>query len=303
MKILLVNIDSKQPNLALHKVEKFYKDKGHQIDWLHLNKAKKWSDGFFSTPALDKKYSKIFVSCVFTKNKDECKVWEGKALIGGSGYSLSVQLPEKIERVKPKINYGFTTRGCIRKCKFCVVPEKERLVHPVGDLLDLWDGKSKLITVLDNNILALPKHFKKICHQAQENKIKLDFSQGLDHRLLTADLAKVLKNIRHVEYRFSFDHPSYVKTVEKAINILKEQGIKRSQWYVLVGFDTTFEEDLFRLDFLRDLGQVVYVMRYSRERIYIPLARWANQAHIFRAMDWKSFLEHKENKRYRKLFK
>ena len=284
--------DSKLANIPLMKISSYYKG---NVDWYyelnHYNYDKIY-------------YSKIFN---FTKKLDR----EDDMIVGGTGHNLTTTLPDDIENcdldysIYPECDYSmqFLSRGCIRKCKFCVVPEKEGYVHPVGDLLDLWDGKSKLITVLDNNILALPKHFKKICHQAQENKIKLDFSQGLDHRLLTADLAKVLKNIRHVEYRFSFDHPSYVKTVEKAINILKEQGIKRSQWYVLVGFDTTFEEDLFRLDFLRDLGQVVYVMRYSRERIYIPLARWANQAHIFRAMDWKSFLEHKENKRYRKLFK
>ena len=138
MKILIVDIDSKIPNLALAKICKYHQDKGDKI--------------YYDMPLIQT--DKIYVSCVFTKNRHKAEQWEGKAEIGGSGYNLTTTLPPEIENIKPHINLGFTTRGCIRNCEFCIVPKKEGKIRIVGELLDLWDGKAKDIAVLDNNILA-----------------------------------------------------------------------------------------------------------------------------------------------------
>jgi hypothetical protein len=168
-------------------------------------------------------------------------------------------------------------------------------VHIVGDLLDLWDGKSKQVTVMDNNILALPDQFALVCKQARENKIKIDFNQGLDHRLLTVEIADLLISISHTEYRFAFDHPSMMATVERAIAILKNKGVNRCNWYVLVGFNTTREDDLMRLNYLRDKGQRAYVQRYEthyHDPFYVGLARWVNQPHLFVGMTWQEFLDY-----------
>lgn len=291
-RVLLIDIDSKIPNLALHKVAKYYEEKNYEVIWNY--------------PLAKDSVEFIYVSCVFTKNKDKCKTWEergGPVQIGGTGYSLIATLPKDIEAVKPRINLGFTTRGCIRKCEFCVVPEKEGKIHPVGDLLDLWDGKGSDIVVLDNNILALPDHFRMVCQQARENKIRVDFNQGLDHRLLDAGMVKELKSIRHVEYRFAFDHPSYKKSVSRAIEMLQDGGIRRCSWYVLVGFNTTIEEDLDRLMYLRSMNQNAYVQRFEtcyHKPEYISMARWANQHHLFQALTWDEFkVKESEYKRRR----
>lgn len=154
MNILLINIDSvKVPNLALKKIEKYHIDKGDHVTW--------------NMPLMATTADKVYVSCVFKKNKRLAEAYEvySNAVIGGSGYDIKIKLPEEIENIKPRINYGFTSRGCNRKCGFCIVPEKEGREHVVGDLLDLWDGESKEVTVMDNNILALPKHFYKICNR------------------------------------------------------------------------------------------------------------------------------------------
>lgn len=293
MKVLLIDINSKIPNLALKKVEKYYKDRGDEVVW--------------DMPLDAINADKVYVSCVFkpVTEDEQSKVdyWVNfpKALVGGSGYSLDITLPDDIESIKPRINYGFTTRGCIRKCKFCIVPQKEGKIRVVGDLLDLWDGKSKLVTLLDNNILANPTHFKYICKQARDNKIRLDFNQGLDHRLLTEDIVTELKITSHVEYRFAFDHPSYIKTVDRAIDLLQSHQINRCSWYVLIGFETSFEDDLFRLNHLRNRNQNAYVQRYYTNKDTLPniaLARWANQHHIFQGMTFVEFLNHPDNKRY-----
>jgi len=284
MKILLLNIDQRFPNLALEKIALWHKD--DEVIW--------------DMPIMASQCDKVYVSCIFSWNKNLCRQWEGIAEIGGSGYDITKTLSKQIEDVKPHINWGFTTRGCIRNCSFCIVPQKEGKIRDVGDLLDLWDGKAKQITLLDNNILGLPNHFDLICKQARDNKIKVDFNQGLDHRLLTDDICKTLKKTSHTEYRFAFDHPSYEKTVTKAIDMLRKHGINRCMWYVLVGFNTTFDEDLSRLNFLRDRNQNVYVQRYNQCVLpeYIPLARWGNQRHIFQGMTWEQFLARPENKRY-----
>ena len=127
---------------------------------------------------------------------------------------------------------------------------------------------------------------------------------GGEFRLLTADIVALLKSIRHHEYRFSFDAPESVNAVERAITLLQDNGIKRCMWFVLCGFDTTFQEDLFRLNYVRQRNQVAFVQRYRRngtkpDARLTALARWANQHDIFRGMTWEQFCEHPDNKPYR----
>jgi len=290
MEILLINIDSKRmPNLALKKIEKYHLDNGDEVIW--------------DIPLYAHLMDKIYVSCVFEKNKAECLQWKDRALIGGSGYDLKTTLPEEIEKVKPHINLGFTTRGCIRKCKFCVVPEKEGRIRIVGDLLDLWDGESKDIVLLDNNILALPEHFKLICKQARENKIRLDFNQGLDCRLLNQDIVDELKTIKHKELHFAFDSLDYFDKVNRAITILQKNGINRCNWLMLTGFDTTLKEDLFRANYLKSRNQNAYVMRFdnSKRKDLTILAMWVNNHKWFQGMDFNQFLDMFKNRKYREL--
>ena len=269
------------PNYALKKIEKYHLDKGDEVVW--------------DLPLYRRLADMVYISCVFEKNKNKCFDYEDdkKCFIGGSGYDLKKELPGEIEKVKPKINLGFTTRGCIRNCPFCIVPEKEGKIRVVGDLLDLWDRKSKDIILLDNNILALPEHFRLICKQARENNIRLDFNQGLDCRLLNQELINEIKTIKHQELHFGFDSLDYFDDVDKAITLLQKNGINRCNWLVLTGFNTTLKEDLIRVKYLRDRNQVAYVMRYnnSNKKDLIPLSRWVNNRSWFRAITWEEFLK------------
>jgi len=286
MNISLIDIDSKIPNLALKKCEKYYLDRGDTVIW--------------NNPLLARKSDLIYVSCIFTKNNEACRQWEGIATIGGTGYDLNVKLPPEIELVKPKINYGFTTRGCIRKCSFCFVPEKEGLIHPVGDIYDIWDGKAKEIVLMDSNILAAPKHFKVICEQLRKEKLKVDFNQGLDIRLLNDSLAMELVTIRHTsDIRFAWDNIGDEKHILRGIELLKKHGCRRSMFYVLVGFNSTIDDDLYRLNKLKELGQRAYCMRHEkvdRVSLYNDLASWVNQPQFFMSMDFKRFRECRKNK-------
>ena len=274
MKIALFNLEPKYKNLALEKLRLYHQNQDDDVE------------DYFAL----KSYDKIYASSIFSFT-DKSTVPQG-AICGGTGFDLTAHLPPEVEAVKPRLNFGFITRGCIRNCSFCVVPRKEGSMSVEGTLLDLWDGCAKEVKVLDNNILAVPDSFNQMCEMAAANHITVDINQGLDHRLLTPEICQKLKAIPHVEYHFAFDHPQSYKGVAKAIRILADVGIKRSTWYVLVGYDTTHREDLFRLQFLKWHGQNAFVQRYHRDnRVHLMLARWANQHHIFQGMTWDEFLK------------
>ncbi|MAF80085.1 hypothetical protein CL629_03345 [bacterium] len=285
MKVLIIDIDSKIPNLALKKIEKYHADRGDEVIW--------------NFPLMKNQVDKIYVSSIFNWNKHLTSEWEGLAEIGGSGWNLQKTLPKEIDDVKPIINMGFTMRGCTRKCHFCIVPEKEGKSYVVGDIYDLWDGKSKTLVLFDNNILTLPDHFKLICSQIKKEGIKVDFNQGLDIRLMTKETAELLKTIKHEEYRFAFDDLSLVKSVEKGIKILKDAKINRAFWYVYC--DENFESALERLLILKRLGQRTYLMRDRRVRgikKYNMLANWSNCLGAMAKMDFFEYIHYYKNRNY-----
>lgn len=288
MKILLVNIDSKIPNLALYKIEKYHLDFGDIVDWFDKNNH---FDPY--------NYDKIFVSCILSWNKWKTNYWADfeHAAIGGSGVSLSINLQKEIEDIKPKINLGFATRGCNRNCDFCIVPEKEGKVKVVGDVHDIWDGKSKEIMFLDNNILMLPDHFKLICSQLRDKKLKVDFNQGLDIRLMTDDLAKEFSIIKFKKLRFAWDFMNmekiFLKNMKKVFKYVKPS---RVMVYMLVGYNTTFKEDMYRLKKIRSLGCDAFVMKYNNQGDLLlrEFARW-NNLFFFRNLPFESFLKRRNN--------
>ena len=276
MNILLVNIDSKIPNLALARIEKYHQDRGDRILW--------------DLPIYKSIADKIYVSAIFDWNKSRCLEWVGdKSEIGGTGWNIEKRLPQEIEEVKARINWGFTTRGCIRRCAFCCVPQKEGNLHVVGDIYDIWDGKSKNLAIMDNNILGAPEHFKKICFQLRKENIKVDFNQGLDIRLLDDDTIEDLKTIPHARfYRFAWDGKE--ELAEKFEWVY--QHLKRCQVYVLCGFNSSFEEDLRKINTLRAIGHDAYCMRYDtcrKDKKYILLARWVNQHNLFKFIPGRNF--------------
>ena len=294
MKILLIDIDSKIPNLALKKIEKYHIDRGDEVIW--NNELFQYS------------VDKTYVSIIFDWNKSKAKQFVN-AEIGGSGYDLHKNLPPEIDKIKLKINWGFTTRGCIRKCYFCIVPEKEGYINAVGDIYDFWDKKSKKLVIMDNNILALPEHFKKICFQIRKENLRVDFNQGLDHRLLTKDLCRELLSLKHIyEIRFAYDDVIFKPTVLKALKMLKNAGIKDwgSRWYVYVGEKDTFDTVYERMELLHRNKQGVYLMRdkkvYNKPE-YIALASWSNAMGVFKVASLKDLLnKSKRMKRYKKYF-
>ena len=281
--IALWNLEPKYTNIAIEKIRMYYEEQNERVvDYLPLEHHL---------------YDKIYCSSLFDFN-DKSQIPDD-VICGGTGFDLTTVLPDEIESMKPKLNMGFTTRGCIRKCPFCVVPEKEGSIKVTGDIYDFWDGKSRSITILDNNILAVKKHFKNICRQIKKENLKVDFNQGLDHRLLTNDIADMLKSMRYKFYRFSFDSLKNENSVRRTIDILDKYEIKWSMWYVLTGYDTTPAEDLMRLDLLKSHKQKAYVQRYQGKTnpFLTELAGWVNKPQLFAKSTFSEYLDKRGRKK------
>lgn len=284
MKVGLVDVDSKIPNLALMKISAYHKAQGDTV---------KIYDPLFDKPDL------IYASKIFDFTPEFNYYPEGVPVVrGGIDYGIKIVLPDGIENYCPDYDLynceqamGFTTRGCIRKCKFCKVPEKEGYIREVGDIYDFWRGQ-KEIKLLDNNLTALPEQFELICKQLTKEKIKTDFNQGLDIRLIDNDKAKLLSKIRLAkQIHFAFDDITFEPVVRKGIEILgKHMPLSRLMFYVLIGFNSTLEEDLYRVELLRSLKVDPFVMPFNKlDEYQRKFTRWVNHKAIFKTVKWEDY--------------
>lgn len=293
MKIALVDVDSKIPNLALMKISAYHKSLGDTVE--------------FHDPLFGDKPDLIYASKVFAETQDYAYYPKSVEIIkGGSGYDLKNELPPEMERQYPDYQLyncdyaiGFTTRGCIRKCPFCIVPKKEGSIRAVGDIYDFWRGQEYLM-LLDNNLTAVPEHFEKILKQLIKHEIKTDFSQGLDIRLIEPEMAQLLSKVKlWKQIHFAWDDIRTEKAVLRGIDILTSNGVKpyKLMFYVLIGFNSTPEEDLYRVETLRGLGVDPFVMPYNKSDEYQRrFARWVNHKAIFKTVKWEDYVAHsKEN--------
>lgn len=286
MKIGLIDIDSKIPNLALMKLSAYHKQLGHEVE--------------LTSPLFANKYDEVFASKIFIYS--EMPILPSNAIIGGSGHSLNSWLDEDTENMMPdyslySCNYaiGFTTRGCDRKCSFCIVPKKEGKFHIVGDIYGFWRGQKRLM-LLDNSLNTDEKHFLRICNQIEKEKISIDFNQGLDIRHLTDIQVKALSLLRlwgQTPLRFAWDLMENEPFVRRGISILHHHKlILKSMFYVLIGFNTTEEEDLYRVEELRGLKAEPFVMPYDKFNPYQKdFARWVNHKAIFKSVKWENYLD------------
>ncbi|MBR9677513.1 hypothetical protein GOV04_05205 [Candidatus Woesearchaeota archaeon] len=320
-KICLVDVDSSIPNLALMKISSYFKKNGFEVDLKKLNysgydhhkREKVTIDG--------SEYDKVLISSIFTLNKDIVKVENcSNVHYGGTAHDIKLKLPEKIEHMYPdyelypenEYSIGYLTRGCIRKCEYCFIPEKEGSLRIHSSLAEFYNPSLPKIMLLDNNFLASKKSISLLKELKKTDK-KISFKQGLDFRLLTPEKAKLLSELDYDgEYIFAFDRPQDIKIIEKNLEIWQPL-VKdwQTKFFVLVGFDSTLEQDLDRAMFLKENKCLAYVMRHSncydsKDRpFYTDLASWCNQPGLFKKMSFKEFIKkrHTTKKRYNQTMK
>ena len=277
------------------KISAYHKQRGDCVEWW-------WSDFVH----YDIVYmSKIF-SDAYTKDVPE-PLNADKVIKGGTGYCISLvdgvevfdkaknqELTPEIEKMFPDYSLypqfdfavSMTSRGCPRGCSFCHVAAKEgRCSVKVADVSDFWCGQKK-IEVLDPNITAC-RDKRDLFRQYRETNAQIVFSQGLDIRLLNDDDISDINGMRIKDFHFAWDNPKddlEGKFRNFANGFRRKSNI--GMVYCLTNFNSTLEEDLYRIYTLRDLGYDPYVMIYSKPnapREIRRLQRWCNNKFIFKS--------------------
>ena len=270
------------PNYALMKISAWHKAQGDTVEW--------WN------PLLT--YDRVYSSKVFTFTP-ECLYLPENTIKGGTGYGVYDELPPEIDAmfpdysIYPNVDYaiGFLTRGCIRKCPWCVVPKKEGAIRPYRTWREIKRPDSRDIVFMDNNVLACPHGVEQISEMGGVN-VRVDFNQGLDARLITPEIAKLLAGLKWIRFiRMSCDTDSMLEVVLRAIGRLADCGIKpyRVFVYLLVQDIVSAER---RALALRDAGACVFAQPYRDfENNQEPaeelkrFARWVNRKEIFNTVE------------------
>jgi hypothetical protein len=169
---------------------------------------------------------------------------------------IDCYLEDAIAKHNP--NATFTSRGCIRNCSFCAVPKME------GGLIELYHWPVRPI-VCDNNILACSKaHFDGVIDKLRPIQ-NVDFNQGLDARLLTTYHAEKLRELDLTCVRLAWDHTKMEHSFFRAYQVLRRAGFtaRKIKVYVLIGFNDSPEDALYRLETVKSLGSRPNPMRYQ----------------------------------------
>lgn len=290
-KIGLFSVDSVIPNLALMKLSAYYKK------WKY--NTEKYS------PLLHSEYWLIYASKVFKYPHPNDAYVRENMIKGGPGFNIYTKLCEEVDHYYPDYGLyncdyamGYLTKGCIRTCEWCIVPEMEGNIHKFAELKEFTENQTK-IKLLDNNILAYKNHIEEI-EKLRDSKKQIDFNQGLDIRLITKENASILREIRRwkgLRYRFAFDNPHDKKLIKYKLEILYDAGFTNGilQFYVLIGFNTLPREDLMRVNFLKRRGIDAFVMPFNKMDPYQKkFARWVNR-HYYKKCSFKEYLSTQTN--------
>ena len=281
------------------RISAYHKSLGDEVEWW-------WSDFIH--------YDIVYMSKIFSDSYSQDipePMNADKVIKGGTGYCISLgedgkehfdksknnTLPPEIEKMFPdysiypefKFAVSMTSRGCPRQCSFCHVASKEgcRSVK-VADVSDFWNGQ-KEIKVLDPNITAcLDK--RDLMKQYRETGAWIDFTQGIDIRLTNEADIDDLNNMKIKMLHFAWDNPKddLEGKFRQFSDLFRIKDPRRKTVYVLTNFDSTMEENLYRVYRLRDLGYSPYIMVYNKNsapRDVRVLQMWVNNKRLFRTVD------------------
>lgn len=325
MRIALIDVDGHNfPNLPLMKLSAWHKKRGDTVEWF---------EPLFHS--LGEPFDRVYVSKVFSDEytPDYPYYVNAKEVIkGGTGYCISVvdgkevfdesknfDLPYEVEHIYPDYDlypqytkntaYGFLTRGCCNNCSFCIVSQKEGMCsHKVADLSEFWRGQ-KNIKLLDPNLLACKDHME-LLQQLADSGAKVDFTQGLDARFINERNVEILKQISIFMLHFAFDFMKNEKRIIEGLKIAKEAleiSERNAIVYMLTNYDTTIEQDLYRIDKIKEVGFQPDVRIYRKEalpdrHILRDMQRWCNNRFLYHSCDFMDYVPRSDGKTIREIY-
>ena len=327
MKIAIIDADlvgrkkHRFPNLACMKISAYHKSKGDEVvlkmDYENLD--------FFD---------KTYISKVFTDTAVPDDVLNMKNVnYGGTGfyYDKAPCLPDYIEHIMPDYHLydawvyekikngakerdficyrdysiGFLTRGCFRKCDFCVNRNHDRVsIH--SPLAEFHAPTRSKICLLDDNFFGTP-HWKDLLQELKVLNKPFQFKQGLDERLLTDEKCEALFSSKYDgDYIFAFDNLADAELIESKIKLARKYTNAVMKFYCFCGFDRNnhwdtefWKQDVFellqRVEILMRNRCIPYVMRFMKytespyRGVYITIARWCNQPSFYKKKSLREF--------------
>ena len=201
---------------------------------------------------------------------------------------------------------GFVTRGCFRKCGFCVNKKYDHVfVH--SPLSEFFDPERKKICLLDDNFLGCPQ-WREILDSIIATGRQFKFKQGLDELLLTDEKCKMLFTSKYDgDFTFAFDKITDYDLIKSKLELIsKYKGNKSVKFYVLVAYESIdhydIEKAFIRIELLLRYGCLPYLMRFQNVNdapwkkseyrdLYVAMARWCNQPCIIKKMSFRQFCE------------
>jgi hypothetical protein len=293
MRIGIVQVDGKLPNMALMKICGYHESLGDSIEW--------YKGGLFND-----QYDKVYASKLFSFS--QMPPLPENAIVGGTGIDFYNRLPKEIEEATPsytlyhECNYhlGFSMKGCRFNCKFCCVPKKEGRPYnynTIDEILINPNGGNRLM-LLDNDFFG-GAEWKGNLLRIIELKLKVCFVQGLNIRILTDDQAELLAKCNYTNSKFNQKYLTFAwdrfndgKLIFKGIERCNKAGIpsKHMQFFVLIGFDSTHDQNMERVMKLKELGCMPFVMPYNKNDPYQKaFTRWVNFRPVFKTVKWEDY--------------
>lgn len=289
MKIGIIDVDGhKFPNIALMKLSAWHKTKGDHVEW---------------AKSLFGHYDRIYASKIFTFTPDfnQLEYNADEIIRGGTGYNIKSRLPEEVEdftgldyTIYPQYPFSvqFYSRGCIRQCPFCLVHDKEGSIRSVEPMQ--WNPNAQWIEVLDNNFFANP-NWRNAVKDLKRQKLPVKF-HGVDIRIMDEEQANALNSIKRKGYiHIAWDYPQ-IDLTSRIVAMSKIIKPYKIVCYVLIGFNSTKEQDLQRLRILKRLGVLPFVQAYrdfenkrKPTQYEKDISRWANRAWIFKSIDFMDY--------------
>lgn len=285
MRIALHSSDKTHfPNLALMKLSAWHKAKGDIV---------KWYDDLWATT-----YDQIYSSKVFTFTQKD-KLF-GNVQYGGTGNDIKTKLPDEIEHICPDydlydLDYslGFLTRGCPNKCSWCIVPEKEGDIKANADIDEFL--RHNKVVLMDNNVLASDYGIHQI-EKLIKLKIKIDFNQGLDCRLIDDSIAKLLSKVKWLHpIRLACDTMAQMEPIQKAVRLLRWYNARPVRYFVYC-LIKDIDEAMERIKFLKGLYCEPFAQPYRDFRNNIEpskeqkrFSRWVNHTAVFNSIPYEQY--------------
>lgn len=279
MKIALMNIEPKVENVAYMRIAQYHKSKGDSVEWY--------------MDLMRNDYDTIYVSSLFSFTPKPFRT--DNMICGGTGYDLITLLPIEIENseldysIYPNCDksYIWFSRGCTRACPFCVVNKKEGRIHAVKPFN--LNPNGKYISIQDNNFFNSPD-WKDAMMQLKEWKQPVEFNGGIDARTITEEQCQSLLTLKHhKQIKIAWDNPKEDLTT-KLKEVIKIIPHYKLMCYVLIGYWSTPEEDMWRIMELKNLGIDPFVMPYNKKDNYQrDLSRWVNKKMLFKIMDFETY--------------